>query len=279
VPSTLAIGDFARATHLSIKTLRHYHQLGLLVPAEIDTGSGYRRYSIEQIPTAQVIRRFRDLDMPLERIGEVLVAPDLATRNDIIAGHLARLEHSLAETQTAVASLRSLLEGPPDSSRIEHRSEHEIASAAISEVVDLEDLSAWFQGALGEIYATLAAQNVAPSGAAGGVISNDFFAEERGDIIMFVPAREPVRRIGRVGPLALPAVELATIVHSGSHVDIDRAYGALAAYVSERALGVDGPIRERYLVGHHNSEKMTKWRTEVAWPIFHTAIPSAQSAT
>ena len=95
MPSSLAIGDFARATHLSVKTLRHYHRLGLLVPAEVDPDSSYRRYSTEQIPTAQVIRRFRDLDMPLEQIGAVLQAPDVDTRNELIAAHLARLEHGL----------------------------------------------------------------------------------------------------------------------------------------------------------------------------------------
>src|SRR5580704_12228639 len=103
--TSLAIGDFSRATHLSVKTLRHYHRLGLLVPDEIDAGSGYRRYRTEQIPTAQVIRRFRDLEMPMEKIGEVLSTGDLQTRNDLIAGHLARLEAELAETQAAVASL------------------------------------------------------------------------------------------------------------------------------------------------------------------------------
>ena len=67
MPTSLAIGDFSRATHLSVKTLRHYHRIGLLEPADVDPDTGYRRYTTEQIPTAQVIRRFRDLDMPLER--------------------------------------------------------------------------------------------------------------------------------------------------------------------------------------------------------------------
>src|SRR6201984_1361910 len=59
--STLPIGDFSRATHLSVKMLRHYHKLGLLEPIDVDVDSGYRRYAPEQIVTAQVIRRFRDL--------------------------------------------------------------------------------------------------------------------------------------------------------------------------------------------------------------------------
>src|SRR5690349_1003055 len=77
VPAALTIGDFSRATHLSVKTLRHYHRIGLLAPADVDTSTGYRRYTTEQIPTAQVIRRFRDLDMPLDQIHAVLEAPDL----------------------------------------------------------------------------------------------------------------------------------------------------------------------------------------------------------
>ena len=68
----------------------------------------------------------------------------------------------------------------------------------------------------------------------------------------------------------MPAVELATIVHTGSHVDIDRSYGALATYVSDRALGVDGPIRERYLVGRLDTADEDAWQTEIGWPIFRT---------
>src|SRR6202453_3214019 len=107
--SSLAIGDFSRATHLTVKTLRHY-ETGLLEPAHIDHQTGYRRYATEQIPVAQIIKRFRDLDMPLNEIRAVLSAPDVQARNDLIAAHLKRLENDLARTQTAVASLRNLLE-------------------------------------------------------------------------------------------------------------------------------------------------------------------------
>ena len=270
MPSSLAIGDFSRATHLSVKTLRHYHRLGLLIPAEIDPDSSYRRYTTEQIPTAQVIRRFRDLDMPLDQIGAVLQAPDVDSRNELIAAHLARLEQSLLETQEAVASLRDMLQGPSPATPLEHRSEPALQTAAISETVSLDVLGPWFQGALGELTATLAAQGVTTAGPPGAVVANDFFSEERGDITLFVPLAEQIRPIGRVEPVSLPPVELATIVHTGSHSDIDRAYGALATYVSDRALGVDGPIRERYLVGRLDTDDETAWRTEIGWPIFHT---------
>ena len=56
----LAIGDFSRMTYLSVKALRHYHDVGILEPAQVDPASGYRSYDASQVPVAQVIRRFRD---------------------------------------------------------------------------------------------------------------------------------------------------------------------------------------------------------------------------
>ena len=52
--------------------------------------------------------------MPLEEIHAVIKTPDLAARNELIAGHLRRLEITLARTQEAAASLRDLLEPPVD---------------------------------------------------------------------------------------------------------------------------------------------------------------------
>ena len=48
------IGEFSRMTHLSIKTLRHYHDVDLLAPDAVDPSTGYRYYAISQIRAAQV---------------------------------------------------------------------------------------------------------------------------------------------------------------------------------------------------------------------------------
>jgi DNA-binding transcriptional MerR regulator len=56
-PALVAIADFSRATHMSVKMLRHYHQIGLLEPVEVDRCTGYRRYSTDPISTVQIIRR------------------------------------------------------------------------------------------------------------------------------------------------------------------------------------------------------------------------------
>jgi len=106
----------------------------------------------------------------------------------------------------------------------------------------------WLQGALGELYATLAARNVPAAGPAGG----------------------PVRDMGRVASLVVPSAELAIITHAGPPDDVDRAYGTLAAYVTDHALAVDGPMREYYLVGQRDTADAARWRTEIGWPVFRT---------
>jgi DNA-binding transcriptional MerR regulator len=271
--SSLAIGDFSRATHLSVKTLRHYHRFGLLEPADVDPNTGHRHYTTEQIPTAQVIRRFRSLDMPLEQIQAVIAAPDLVSRNELIAGHLSRLEATLARTQDATASLRDLLQPPSGVApvAIEHRQVAGTPAAAVRDVIDVEDAASWYQGALGELYALLAGQGLTPTGPAGGIFANDLFTHEHGEALIFLPCGGPLRATGRVATLLVPEVELAITTHLGSHSDIDRAYGSLGAYVADHALGVEGPLREYYVVGGHDTPDQSQWRTEIGWPIFHTA--------
>jgi DNA-binding transcriptional MerR regulator/effector-binding domain-containing protein len=277
VPDYLSIGDFSRATHMTVGTLRHYHEIGLLEPAVVGHHTGHRRYATSQIPAAQVIRRLRDLGMPLDAIRGVLSAPDLRIRNERIASHLNHLEHDLGRTQTTIASLRDLLAptaraGVP--ARIEMRSVPAVSAAAIISVVEAAESAAWLQGALGELHATLMAQNVPASGPAGGIFADEVFTRHRGLVSIYVPGPEGVRPMGRVTSLLVPAAELAVIEHRGPAAEIDRAYGALAGYVARHALAVDGPIREYYLVGQHDTPDAARWRTEIGWPVFRTAAAS-----
>lgn len=266
----MTIGDLSRATHLSVKTLRYYHRVGLLVPADVDAYTGYRRYTTDQIPTAQVIRRFRDLDMPLDQIHAVLEAPDLEVRNELIAAHLAGLQQNLARTQAAVASLRDLLASPSAAAQITHRRVAASTAAAITATVTMDELVPWYLGAFSELRATLNAREVRPAGPAGGMYARDLWADEHGQATLFIPTAAEIQPLGRVEPAVVPAAELAVIMHTGSPAELDRSYGALAAYVASHALQVDGPIREYYLVGSNDTADENAWRTEICWPIFST---------
>src|ERR671911_572160 len=130
----LAIGEFSRLTHLSVRTLRRYHDAGLLEPAAVDSTTGYRYYGADQIPIAQVIHRLRELDVPLSDVQNILRSPDPGTRAALVADHLQRLEFELDRTRAAVASLRRLLRPEPAPIEVELRAEPARTVAAVAAV-------------------------------------------------------------------------------------------------------------------------------------------------
>ena len=268
----LAIGDFSRMTHLSVIALRHYHEVGLLTPAEVDQQSGYRFYAPDQVQIAQVIRRFRDLGMPLGQIREMLQAPDVEARNQVIVAHMQRMETQLALTQSVVASLRSLLERPALPIVVEYRSVGSVPALAIAEQVSAADLDAWWEATFRELDAALAVAAVRPAGARAALYPAAFFELGVGQVVAHVPVAGPVRSAGRPEMLEIPAAELAVAVHQGTLADIDQTYGALGLHVAEREIGVNGPIREHYLVTEFDAASESDLRTEVCWPVFRTAV-------
>jgi DNA-binding transcriptional MerR regulator len=266
----LTIGDFSRITHLSVKTLRRYHEAGLLEPDEVDAQTGYRYYSLSQVPTAQVIRHFRDLGMPVREVGDVLATTDLQARSALISGHLERLQSQLDQTQAAVTSLRRLLAPAGARIEVEHRAVPALTTAAIRATVDHAAVLTWYGAAMAELDRALGTAGMTATGPAGGLYHHELFTDERGEAVVYVPVADP-RPSGRVQPFVVPARELAVTVHHGPHDDIDVSYGVLGSYVTEHELAVAGPVQEIYLVGPQHTEDSSAWRTEIGWPIFRTS--------
>jgi DNA-binding transcriptional MerR regulator len=264
----LTIGEFAQLTHLSVRTLRRYHESGLLEPASVDPVSGYRHYAGEQIPTAQVIHRLRELDVPLADVAKIISTGDPDERADLIGGHLAHLEAELDRTRAAVTSLRRLLRPDDGLLRVELSAVGASTVAGVAGVVDHDDVLRWYAESMGELDAALA--GLTPLGPPGGRYANELFTGGWGAVLVHRPVADPPTQ-GRVRPVELPAAELAIVVHSGPHDDIDVTYGRLGAWVVEHALTVDGPVHETYLVGPRDDPDPAAWRTEIGWPVFRLA--------
>lgn len=62
-----SVKEMAELSHITVKTLHHYHKIGLLLPAKI-TEAGYRLYSMEELERLQAILFYRELDFPLLKI-------------------------------------------------------------------------------------------------------------------------------------------------------------------------------------------------------------------
>jgi effector-binding domain-containing protein len=220
---------------------------------------------------AQVIRRFRDLGMPLDEIGAVLTAPDIEARNAVIVAHLERMESQLAAAQATVASLRSRLEHPQARLTVEHRSVGQVRALAITERVREADIGQWWLEAFTELDAAIRASGQQPAGARGALYPAELFETEVGEIVAFVPVAAEVGPSGRAAIAEIPAAELAVAVHRGPFGDLDQTYAALGTYVAEREIGVDGPIRELYLVTPFDTSDEQLHVTEVCWPVFRTS--------
>ncbi|WP_250036752.1 MerR family transcriptional regulator [Paractinoplanes maris] len=261
----LTIGEFATVSHLSVRTLRRYHEAGLLEPATVDPHTSYRYYRPDQIATAQVIHRLRELDVPLAEVKALLATDDPQERAGLISGHLRRLEAELDRTRAAVGSLRRLLQPEAAALEVQLRSVPARTVAAIRDRVRREDALVWFDGAMTELDAAF--PPAGRDGPPGGQYANELFTEGAGAMTVFRPVRHPSAR-GRIEVVELPPVELAVTVHPGSHDDIDVTYGRLGSWVVAQALGVDGPVHETYLVGPRDTADAGQWRTELGWPVF-----------
>ena len=202
MPSSLAIGDFSRATHLSVKTLRHYHRVGLLEPADVDRETGYRRYSHRSDPG-----RPGDPALPRprhaarrDRRGARRSGPRCPQRAD------RRPPEATARTTWPARRRRGVPPRPARSRSVSgarsHRrgsSQRPLPRSARSSTCG--DALSWFLGALGELSATLAAQHLAVTGPAGGIYANELFAEERGEAtdVRPLPRARSAARSGHAG--------------------------------------------------------------------------------
>ena len=106
----LTIGRFARISGLTAHTLRHYDDVGLLTPADVDRHTGYRRYRREQVRDARVIQALRRVDLPIEEIREVLADPEGPAVQNALRRHRERLRLEQNRVSDAVVQVDRFIE-------------------------------------------------------------------------------------------------------------------------------------------------------------------------
>jgi DNA-binding transcriptional MerR regulator len=257
VSASVTIGEFSRLTHLTVKTLRHYHEQGLLVPYAVDEASGYRRYAVEQVPDALLIGRLRRLDMPLAQVRRVLDSPGTVQRDAAIADHLSRMEAELSRTRAIVTSLRGLLTAATDV-EVQRRTVPDLPAIAVTARVERAVIGDWCAQTFPALYGRL---DGAPTGPGGALYGEEFFTEAVGEVTAFVPVA------GGPSTTTIPGGNYAVAVHAGPFVDVDRTYAALGSHVAGYGTAAPGPIREIYLVSPPEITDEAQYVTEVCWPI------------
>jgi len=107
----LGIGQVAKESGLTVSALRFYAGSSILVPAVVDSATGYRLYRPTQLRDARVLAQLRRVAMPLRDIRQILAAQaDLAEVAVIIERHLRRLEAELADAKRVFSTVQHLLD-------------------------------------------------------------------------------------------------------------------------------------------------------------------------
>ena len=106
----VGVGAFAQLSGLTVETLRHYHQVGLLVPAEVDDRTGYRRYGLRQLPRARALAALRDVGMPLGDVAAIVDATDRGARRARLVEHRRRLAEAARRAAGRVDAMDRMIE-------------------------------------------------------------------------------------------------------------------------------------------------------------------------
>lgn len=104
------IGDVAKQYKISKRTLRLYHDMGLLTPYYVDQQTGYRYYQPTQFPRLEMILQMKDAGLPLKRIKEMLDTQSTALFEVVLGEQIDRLNEQIAECRLHKAALRKQME-------------------------------------------------------------------------------------------------------------------------------------------------------------------------
>jgi DNA-binding transcriptional MerR regulator len=238
----LPIGSFARRCRLSVKALRHYDDLGLLRPARIDAGTGYRYYDRRQAPAAIAIALLRSLDVALPAIRELLARDDPDALARVLDRERARRAREIAEAESALRSIERLMRAgtvfPYD---ITERDEP-ARTLLVVEGTTTADLHVPFGTALvTDLLARLSRLGLDARGPIICLLSrvdDDSLHLQMGTPVANPPPGE------RIVPL--PAGRVAVTRHVGPYEEAGLADLALHAWAEEHGLEPSGPLREVY---------------------------------
>jgi DNA-binding transcriptional MerR regulator len=263
----ISIGRFAQLTQLTIKALHIYDAIGLLRPVFIDTASGYRYYSITQLPLARRIRLLRSIDMSLDAIHTVLHAPTPAATDALLREHQQRIADRIMSDQQALHLLQHIIDHQADdlvfTVQIKDVAAQQVASIRLQATPDEE------QCHIPELLDALehyAAELGARHQDAPPLRISHAYTEAMVDTEIAVPITHLVAGTERIVARVLEASAVAYVMHVGPHADLWAVYWALLVWIQEHGYEPSGSPREIYW-RHPADGHAAAYRTEVQWPI------------
>lgn len=267
-----SIGEFSRISGLSIRTLRFYHDKGLLLPAAVDPETNYRYYDARSVALASVIGRLRELEIPLDDVAVLLRecgddqdALDYLRKHKRAlaekAKHYRDLESKIDQVIVFESKVQELFDMSKQTFEIGERDVEPQLVAGIRIKGKYSDS--------GKVFSKLGRK-------AGRYISgkpvclyyDGEYREDDADFEPCFPLRKRVE-IADAEVKTLPAARCVTLMHQGPYDTLGRSYALLMDYLKAKGYEMELPTREVYVKGpgmifRGNPEK---YLTEIQLPI------------
>jgi DNA-binding transcriptional MerR regulator/effector-binding domain-containing protein len=239
------IGDFSRLARVTIKTLHHYDEAGLLQPLHVDKQSGYRYYDATQLPTLHRILLLKDLGFALEQIRDLLHS-DAASLTAVLQQRRHELADGIAADQSRLRRLEAL-QLALDQQGDARQPSVLLRDAPAIEVYSVRQRVPHFgmpMQTLFEEAETVVAAAHARSPASPFTIFHDLeYREQDVDVEVCIP----VKQKSDLGTRLLPScAATASLTYQGPYEQTPVAYSLLLEWMNRSGMRLAGPMREVY---------------------------------
>jgi len=243
------IGEFSKMTSLSIKSLRLYHEKGLLVPHHVDEFTNYRYYDDENYETARVISILKRYDFSLAEIKKIL---DECREEENV---LSFLEKKLNEVQHKIRHFAKVSRDIKLSIQFEreHLMKDETSFEVEEIIVDTlliagHRMTGRYQdyGDGIKFVAKQCGRHI--NGKAMCLFYDDEYKEEDADFEPFFPVRKGTST-EKVSVRELQGGRCVSLIHKGPYEMLNESYRKIFAYIKEKGYKTIKPSREVYIKG------------------------------
>lgn len=248
--TVFSIGEFSRITGLTIKTLRFYHEQGLLVPTFVDDETGYRFYADSQIETARVISYLRQLDLLLAEIAEILRHVDDETQVlEVMERQRATIEEKLKRLRTVKRSLDQFLTEEKKARQMMAQSSFEVEEKELEPITIAGVRMKGKYSDCGQGFAKIGRRFGRYICGKPLLLHYDTeYKENDADFEVCMPVRGG-REVDGISVRQLPGGPSVSLLHQGPYEQLGRSYAKILQYLSEKGYEALTPSREIYHKG------------------------------
>jgi effector-binding domain-containing protein len=266
------IGEFSKLSQVPIKTLRYYDEIGLLRPAHVDEVTGYRFYSVDQLPRLNMVLALKDLGFKLDQVQDLVdnhvtveqVQGMLRLRRAEIEGRLEEEEARLTRVEHRLILIDKERRMPQYEVVIKKAEPMQVA-AVRGIVENYKSVGPLFD----ELFAAISKNQIAPIGPAVALYYDHEYKEKDVDVEVVIPISNGNADLSeRVKVRELEGYEeIASLTRVGPYDDFTPAYQELMDWIQSNGYQIIGPNREIYLRGPEANIAPEEYVTEIQFPV------------